>query len=202
MKQIEGLLFLLPLFMTACGGFEPEKLDHENYAEGSRQIHLDFDLMGQQIEACREIGVSVRLYFTVGWSGIEVLILTSGGVLEEDLSRIRSFVDGGGKVISMGRGIFVDGAPVIDIGASYLGTANHDIDYTVVGEEVSEEIVASPFLNYTAAPTRRSSARAMSSFWPMTWTCPAWEGSTCSNRSTRTAMSCTFCTPHPFSGDR
>ena len=33
--------------------------------------HLDFDLMGQMIEACREIGVKVKVYFTVGYSDWE-----------------------------------------------------------------------------------------------------------------------------------
>jgi hypothetical protein len=34
------------------------------------RIHpsLDFDLLGQQIEACHEIGVRVPIYYTVGWS--------------------------------------------------------------------------------------------------------------------------------------
>ena len=30
--------------------------------------HLDFDLLGEQIEACHEIGVECPIYFTVGWS--------------------------------------------------------------------------------------------------------------------------------------
>jgi len=35
---------------------------------GERHPHLDFDLLGAQIEACHEIGVNCPLYFTVGWS--------------------------------------------------------------------------------------------------------------------------------------
>jgi hypothetical protein len=35
---------------------------------GKMHPGLDFDLMGAQIEACREIGVRVNVYFTVGWS--------------------------------------------------------------------------------------------------------------------------------------
>ncbi len=30
--------------------------------------HLDFDLLGAQIEACHEIGVECPIYYTVGWS--------------------------------------------------------------------------------------------------------------------------------------
>jgi len=85
------------------------------------------------------------------WSDIEVLIITSGGVLSEDLPRIRSYMEGGGKVIAMGEGIVLDGEPLIDIGASYLGKGNYDIDYTLAGDQLKQDIVASPFLNYRSA---------------------------------------------------
>ena len=35
---------------------------------GERHPHLDFDLLGQQIEVCHEIGVTAQAYVTVGWS--------------------------------------------------------------------------------------------------------------------------------------
>jgi len=35
---------------------------------GEQHPNLDFDLLGQQIEACHEIGVRVQAYVTVGWS--------------------------------------------------------------------------------------------------------------------------------------
>ena len=35
---------------------------------GKQHPHLDFDLLGKQIEACREIGVRVQAYYTIGWS--------------------------------------------------------------------------------------------------------------------------------------
>lgn len=35
---------------------------------GQMHPHLDFDLLGQQIEACHEIGVLAHIYFTFGWS--------------------------------------------------------------------------------------------------------------------------------------
>ncbi|NJN25738.1 MAG: hypothetical protein HC819_07130 [Cyclobacteriaceae bacterium] len=35
---------------------------------GNVHPHLDFDLLGAQIEACHEIGVKSPVYFTVGWS--------------------------------------------------------------------------------------------------------------------------------------
>ena len=85
------------------------------------------------------------------WSNIEVLILTSGGILEKDLSRIQTFIERGGKVLTMGRGIIVDGRPLIDIGASYLGEPRFDVDYTIVGNQLSDEMLTSPYLNYKPA---------------------------------------------------
>lgn len=35
---------------------------------GTMHPHLDFDLLGAQIEACHEIGVECPIYYTVGWS--------------------------------------------------------------------------------------------------------------------------------------
>ena len=40
---------------------------------------------------------------------------------------------------------------LLDVGATYLGPAEFDIDYLVAGKALAERIVASPFLNYEAA---------------------------------------------------
>ncbi len=84
------------------------------------------------------------------WSDIKVLIITSGGVLEEDIPKVQTFADRGGKIIVMGEGLFVNGEPIIDIGADYIGKARYDVDYTLAEEELSKGIVPSPFLNYRA----------------------------------------------------
>lgn len=39
--------------------------------KGNTHPHLDFDLLGAQIEACHEIGVKCPIYFTVGWSVLD-----------------------------------------------------------------------------------------------------------------------------------
>jgi len=85
------------------------------------------------------------------WSGLETIIITSSGMAEKDLPRLKSFVDQGGKVLAMGSGIMVGGRPIIDIGASYLGPARFDVDYTLVGDALAEDLVQSPFLNYRPA---------------------------------------------------
>ena len=35
---------------------------------GKRHPNLKIDLLGQQIEACHEIGIRAPIYYTVGWS--------------------------------------------------------------------------------------------------------------------------------------
>ena len=41
---------------------------------GSVHPGLDFDLLGKQIEACHEIGVTAQVYITVGWSANDALV--------------------------------------------------------------------------------------------------------------------------------
>ena len=85
------------------------------------------------------------------WSGLECIIITSTGMAEKDVPKLKRFIENGGKVLAMGAGIMVDGNPIINIGATYEGPANYDVDYTLVGEALSEELVVSPFLNYHPA---------------------------------------------------
>jgi len=85
------------------------------------------------------------------WSGLECIIITSTGIAEKDVPKLQRFIEKGGKVLAMGAGIMVDGKPLIDIGARYAGPANYDVDYTLVGESLSKELVVSPFLNYHPA---------------------------------------------------
>jgi hypothetical protein len=40
---------------------------------------------------------------------------------------------------------------ILDVGATYLGTGEYDVDYTVVGSVLGKGLVSSPFLNYEAA---------------------------------------------------
>jgi len=45
------------------------------YPSKAGHIHpgLDFDLLGAQIEACHEIGITAQVYFTIGWSANDAL---------------------------------------------------------------------------------------------------------------------------------
>ena len=49
---------------------------------------------------------------------------------------------------------------LLDVGADYLGPANYDEDFTVAGEKLRRDLVASPFLNYEAALRSRPQAGA------------------------------------------
>lgn len=85
------------------------------------------------------------------WSGFECIIITSTGIAQRDVPKLRQFIANGGKVLAMGSGIIVDGEPVIDIGATYQGEAAYDVDYTLVDDVLSTDLVVSPFLNYHPA---------------------------------------------------
>mgnify|MGYP001822039079 CR=1 FL=1 len=85
------------------------------------------------------------------WSVFETIVITSTGIADKDIPKLKEFIKDGGKVLAMGKGIIKNGEPVFDIGASYLGPARYDVDYTLVGEALSEDLVVSPFLNYRPA---------------------------------------------------
>ncbi|MEO1012091.1 MAG: family 10 glycosylhydrolase [Bacteroidota bacterium] len=131
----------------------------EDYGVGADHVSSTGLYVGEDLPAIEGIvgmllerQVNFNVVNTLGdWSNIEVLVITSGGVLERDIPKVKKFVQDGGKVIAMGEGIFHKGKPIIDIGAEYLGKATYDVDYTVVNDGISEGLVTSPFLNYTAA---------------------------------------------------
>ncbi|SFS85527.1 Hypothetical glycosyl hydrolase 6 [Zhouia amylolytica] len=82
------------------------------------------------------------------WSDLQLIILHSGVKLnEEETKRIQSFLDSGGKLFVMEKGAFENGKWKFDIGANYLGKATADVDYTLVSDILSEDLVQSPFLN-------------------------------------------------------
>ncbi len=85
------------------------------------------------------------------WSDIEVLVLTSDGILKRDQKRLDAFIERGGKVIALGKGAFRDGKPILDIGADYIGEATYDVDYTLVNDTIAANVVRSPYLNYSPA---------------------------------------------------
>ncbi len=71
----------------------------------------------------------------------------------EQAERINAYAKNGGRLLVIGQGALNHDRDkvVLDIGASYDGAAEFDRDYLVVGEELGDGLVKSPFLNYTPA---------------------------------------------------
>jgi hypothetical protein len=57
-------------------------------------------------------------------------------------------------VLALGRSILDEGRKrlLLDAGGRYAGPGRYDCDYLAVGWELADGLVASPFLNYAAAP--------------------------------------------------
>ncbi|MCK5172272.1 MAG: beta-galactosidase trimerization domain-containing protein, partial [Planctomycetes bacterium] len=70
-----------------------------------------------------------------------------------EADRLNAFARRGGKILVMGNGALnrKRDNTLLDIGASYLGKANYDRDYLVVGDTLNAGLVESPFLNYKPA---------------------------------------------------
>jgi hypothetical protein len=87
-------------------------------------------------------------------SRYDTIILTGQACLTaEQAAKLQAFVAQGGGLLVLGESALNadKSAFVLDVGARYVGPANYDMDYTVVGEALAENLVRSPFLNYTAA---------------------------------------------------
>ncbi|MCG8306933.1 MAG: alpha-L-fucosidase [Cytophagales bacterium] len=88
------------------------------------------------------------------WSKLQVIIIPGNVQLsDEEAGRLSAFQADGGKLLVMGKGAF-DGKKQrfqLDLGVKYLGEANYDKDYLYVARPTSEDLVASPFLNYRPA---------------------------------------------------
>ncbi len=86
------------------------------------------------------------------WNLVDVLILNSDVKLNEnETAIIQTYIDRGGKLFIIGKGAFENGKWKFDIGAEYLGEANYENDYTLVADNLSNNLVQSPFLNRMAA---------------------------------------------------
>jgi len=67
-------------------------------------------------------------------------------------AKLQEFADNGGGLLVLGGGA-LDAARkkfLLNVGATYVGAARYVDDYLVVGDELADGLVASPFLNYTA----------------------------------------------------
>lgn len=83
-----------------------------------------------------------------------VVVPSRRGALQGAEEKLVQYLGNGGRILALGEGpLDAEGRRfLLDMGAEYVGPARTDVDYTVVGDELAEEVVRSPFLNYEAAP--------------------------------------------------
>lgn len=67
------------------------------------------------------------------------------------LSQLRIFIKNGGKALLTGVSGIENGKFLLDVGAQYLSDSSFDVDYVMACDEISNNIVKSPFLFYEAA---------------------------------------------------
>ncbi|MEC8324403.1 MAG: hypothetical protein VXZ57_07040, partial [Bacteroidota bacterium] len=88
------------------------------------------------------------------WSDLELIIIPSKPNLSaKNVETLNQFVADGGKLLVLGEGALKKDKSgfALDVGGTYLGKASYDVDYTVVSEALSKNVVRSPFLNYIPA---------------------------------------------------
>lgn len=82
-----------------------------------------------------------------------VIVPGTACLSEEEAKRLNAFAKQGGGLVVMGDGALDRGRNkvLLDIGAEYLGDAEYDKDYLVVGDVLNAGLVESPFLNFKPA---------------------------------------------------
>jgi len=91
---------------------------------------------------------------------LELIIIPGSNCLTEaQASIINDWVKKGGKLIVFGKGALDKEGKrfILDVGADYLKKSDYQFDYTVVKQDVGNNIVTSPFLNYESGLLVKSS---------------------------------------------
>jgi len=87
-------------------------------------------------------------------SAYEAVVLTGAADLNAShAAKLNAYAAAGGGLLVLGESA-LDGNKskfLLDVGATYLGPGEYDVDYTVVGAALGKGIVSSPFLNYEPA---------------------------------------------------
>lgn len=87
-------------------------------------------------------------------SAFDVIVMTGAPGLDPEAAvRLETYVQDGGKLLVLGESALEAGGDrfLLDVGATYLGPANYATDYLLVGRELGDGLVTSPFFNYTSA---------------------------------------------------
>jgi len=133
----------------------------ESYGIGARPVsNLGLWLSGERAD---DKGVSRMLLETqqefvvvepdMDLTQYAVIILPGARCLSAlQAEKLNSYARHGGKLLVLGESALNNAgdAFILDVGASYLGPGKYDVDYLVVGNELGDNLVSSPFLNYEA----------------------------------------------------
>ncbi len=87
-------------------------------------------------------------------SDYAAIILPGASCLSADeAAKLNAYVAAGGSLLVLGESALDETRTrfLLDVAADYLGPANYDDDFTVVGDALQPSLPASPFLNYEAA---------------------------------------------------
>jgi hypothetical protein len=87
-------------------------------------------------------------------SPFDAIVLSGApGLTEAHARKLNAYVEDGGALLVLGESALDKARTgfLLDVGATYLGPAEYDVDYTVAGDALSYGLVSSPFLNYEAA---------------------------------------------------
>ncbi len=87
-------------------------------------------------------------------SRYDTIILTGAACLDENTAaKLEAFAASGGGLVVLGESALDNDRQkfVLDVGADYLGPAQYENDYLVVGETLAAGLPSSPFLNYAPA---------------------------------------------------
>ena len=118
--------------------FSGSKADDEGVASMLLETQTDFEVVDPDADLSR----------------YEAIILPGAACLTKPQAEaLNDFARNGGGLLVLGEGA-LDATKtrfLVDVGATYLGPAEFDIDFTVAGNTVGWNIVTSPFLNYEAA---------------------------------------------------
>ena len=134
----------------------------EDYGPGGKQVAktglwMTFDNHTEQAASLLLLDTQTN-YVVVNnledWTNLEVIVIPSKpNLTEENIKILNQFVANGGKLLVLGEGALKRNRSgfALDVGGTYLGNANYDVDYTLVTETLSKNVVRSPFLNYQPA---------------------------------------------------
>jgi hypothetical protein len=87
-------------------------------------------------------------------SVFDAIVLTGApGLTQAHAKVLSAYVAGGGALLVLGESALGadKGGFLLDVGATYLGPGQYDVDYVVAGEKLRGGLISSPFLVYDAA---------------------------------------------------